>query len=265
MANVQTSATVEVAIDRPIAVVALNRPEVRNAVNETLRADFIAALARVAGDDAVRGVVLTGNGPAFCAGGDIAAMQQNLNAAQGELGFNGWQRQRRLHEAVGALHRLTKPTIAAVNGPAIGLGCDLALCCDFIIAAEHASFAMSFILRGLVPDGGGLYFLPRRIGLARAKELIFTGRRVDAQEALAMGMIDRVTKPATLVTEARAWAAEVSGGSTVALALAKEILNKTFELADEDVFALGRQAQAVCYTTEEHREAVKAFLAKTQR
>lgn len=265
MANVQTSATVEVAIDGPIAVVALNRPEVRNAVNETLRADFIAALARVAGDDAVRGVVLTGNGPAFCAGGDIAAMQQNLNAAQGELGFNGWQRQRRLHEAVGALHRLTKPTIAAVNGPAIGLGCDLALCCDFIIAAEHASFAMSFILRGLVPDGGGLYFLPRRIGLARAKELIFTGRRVDAQEALAMGMIDRVTKPATLVTEARAWAAEVSGGSTVALALAKEILNKTFELADEDVFALGRQAQAVCYTTEEHREAVKAFLAKTQR
>ncbi|MGA8157003.1 MAG: enoyl-CoA hydratase/isomerase family protein [Rhodoplanes sp.] len=265
MANVQTSSTVETAIDGPIAVVALNRPEVRNAVNETLRAEFIAALARVAGDDAVRGVVITGNGPAFCAGGDIAAMQQNLNAAPGELAFNGWRRQRRLHEAVGALHRLTKPTIAAVNGPAIGLGCDLALCCDFIIAAEHASFAMSFILRGLVPDGGGLYFLPRRIGLARAKELIFTGRRVDAQEALAMGMVDRVTNSATLLAEARAWAAELSGGSTAALALAKEILNKTFELSDEDVFALGRQAQAVCYTTDEHREAVKAFLAKAQR
>jgi len=265
MANVQTSSTVETAIDGPIAVVALNRPEVRNAVNETLRAEFIAALARVAGDDAVRGVVITGNGPAFCAGGDIAAMQQNLNAAPGELAFNGWRRQRRLHEAVGALHRLTKPTIAAVNGPAIGLGCDLALCCDLIIAAEHASFAMSFILRGLVPDGGGLYFLPRRIGLARAKELIFTGRRVDAQEALAMGMVDRVTNSATLLAEARAWAAELSGGSTAALALAKEILNKTFELSDEDVFALGRQAQAVCYTTDEHREAVKAFLAKAQR
>jgi len=218
MANAQTSSTVEIAIDGAIAVVALNRPEVRNAVNETLRAEFIAALARVAGDDGVRGVVITGNGPAFCAGGDIAAMQQNLNAAQGELAFNGWRRQRRLHEAVGALHRLTKPTIAAVNGPAIGLGCDLALCCDFIIAAEHASFAMSFILRGLVPDGGGLYFLPRRVGLARAKELIFTGRRVDAREALAMGMIDRVTTSATLLAEARAWAAELGTGSTTAAA-----------------------------------------------
>lgn len=265
MANVQTSPTVEIAIDSAIAVVALNRPEVRNAVNETLRAEFVAALARVAADDAVRGVVITANGPAFCAGGDIAAMQQNLNAPQGELAFNGWRRQRRLHEAVGALHRLTKPTIAAVNGPAIGLGCDLALCCDLIIAAENASFAMSFIKRGLVPDGGGLYFLPRRVGLARAKELIFTGRRVDAQEALAMGMVDRVTNSATLLAEARAWAAELSGGSTAALALAKEILNKTFELSDEDVFALGRQAQAVCYTTDEHREAVKAFLAKAQR
>jgi enoyl-CoA hydratase/carnithine racemase len=265
MANAQTSSTVDVAIDGPVAVIAFNRPEVRNAVNESLRADFIAALARVAGDDAVRAVVVTGNGPAFCAGGDIAAMQQNLNAAPGELGFNGWRRQRRLHEAVGGLHRLTKPTIAAVNGPAIGLGCDLALCCDFIVAAQTASFAMSFILRGLVPDGGGLYFLPRRVGLARAKELIFTGRRVDAQEALAMGMIDRITDAETLLAEARAWAAELGGGSSTALALAKEILNKTFELSDEDVFALGRQAQAVCYTTEEHREAVKAFLAKTKR
>ena len=151
-------------------MIALNRPEMRNAVNETLRAELVAAIDAVAGDDAVRAVVLTGNGPAFCAGGDITAMQQSLNAPAGELGFNGWQRQRRLHEAVGALHRLTKPTIAAVNGPAVGLGCDLALCCDFIFAAERASFAVSFILSGLIPDGGGLYFLPRRVGLARAKE-----------------------------------------------------------------------------------------------
>jgi enoyl-CoA hydratase/carnithine racemase len=238
---------------------------VRNAVNETLRAELVAAIEAVAGDDGVRAVVLTGNGPAFCAGGDIAAMQQNLSASAGELGFNGWRRQRRLHEAVGALHRLTKPTIAAVNGPAVGLGCDLALCCDFILAAERGSFAMSFILRGLIPDGGGLYFLPRRVGLARAKELIFTGRRIEPQEALAIGLVDRVTNSATLLAEARAWANELGQGSIAALALTKEILNKTFELGDEEVFALGRQAQAICYTTDEHREAVKAFLAKTTR
>ena len=265
MASVQTSSTLDIAIDGPVAVIALNRPEMRNAVNEILRTELVAALARVAGDDAIRALVITGNGPAFCAGGDIAAMQQNLNAAAGELAFNGWRHQRRLHEAVGALHRLTKPTIAAVNGPAVGLGCDLALCCDFIVAAERASFAMSFILRGLVPDGGGLYFLPRRVGLARAKELIFTGRRVEAQEALAVGMVDRVTSSATLLAEARAWAAELSQGSIAALALAKEILNKTFELGDEEVFALGRQAQAICYSTDEHREAVTAFLVKMAR
>ncbi len=265
MANDKTMSTVEVAIDGTVAVLALNRPEVRNAVNEVLRTELVAAIERVAQDDAVRAVVITGNGSAFCAGGDLAVMQQSLQAPAGELAFNGWRRQRRLHQAVGGLHALLKPTIAAVNGPAIGLGCDLAMCCDFVIAAERASFAMSFIHRGLIPDGGGLYFLPRRIGLARAKELIFTGRSVETSEALEIGMIDKVTSAERLVAEARAFASELSQGSPTALALAKEILNRTFELGDEEVFALGRQAQAICYSTAEHRAAVDAFLAKTSR
>jgi enoyl-CoA hydratase/carnithine racemase len=121
---------------------------------------------------------------------------------------------------------------------------------------------MSFILRGLVPDGGGLYFLPRRVGLARAKELIFTGRRAPAQEALAIGLIDRLTSPERLLADACEWAKQLSGGSNVALALSKAILNKTFELDEEQVLALGREAQAICYTTAEHREAVSAFLNK---
>ena len=119
-------------------------------------------------------------------------MKERLAAPAGEIAFTGWQRQKRLHQVVAILHGMGKPTIAAVNGAAAGLGCDLALACDFIIASEAASFAMSFILRGLVPDGGGLYFLPRRVGLVRAKELIFTGRRVAAQEALAIGLADRL-------------------------------------------------------------------------
>jgi enoyl-CoA hydratase/carnithine racemase len=265
MANAQTPSPVDIAIDGTVAVIAFNRPQVRNAVNEALRAALIEALDRVALDDDIRAVVITGNGPAFCAGGDLAAMQQNNAAPAGKRAFNGWRRQRRLHQAVAALHGLTKPTIAAVNGPAMGLGCDLAMCCDFVIAAESASFAMNFLQRGLIPDGGGLYFLPRRVGLTRAKELIFTGRRVEPQEALAIGMIDRLTSSATLLAEARAWADELSRGSATSLALTKEILNRTFELGDEEVFALGRQAQAICYSTDEHREAVAAFLAKSSR
>jgi enoyl-CoA hydratase/carnithine racemase len=160
---------------------------------------------------------------------------------------------------------MPKPVIAAVNGAAAGLGCDMALACDFIVASEGAAFTMSFVKRGLVSDGGGMYFLPRRIGLPRAKDLIFTGRSVDAKEALAIGLADRVTAAATLLSEAAQWARELSQGSSASIALSKAILDRTFETAEEQVFALGREAQAVCYTTQEHQDAVTAFLNKTAR
>ena len=121
---------------------------------------------------------------------------------------------------------------------------------------------MSFILRGLVPDGGGLYFLPRRVGLPRAKELVFSGRCVSAQEALQIGLADRVTTPERLLADARDWARQLSIGSPVALTLAKSILDRSLELGEEEVLALGREAQAICYTTTEHRAAVAAFLEK---
>ena len=255
---------VELSVADGVATIAFNRPEVRNAIDDAMRGEFHAALERVANDEAVRAVVLTGKGPAFCAGGDIAGMQQRLKAPPGDVAFNGWSRQRRTHQGVVMLHNLPKPTIAAVNGAAAGLGCDLALCCDFILASEAASFAMSFILRGLIPDGGGMYFLPRRVGLARAKELIFTGRRVDAKEALAIGLADRITSAATLLADAQAWAAELGRGSGTALALSKSILDQTYELTTDQVLALSREAQAICYTTSEHQAAVTAFLSKTK-
>jgi enoyl-CoA hydratase/carnithine racemase len=169
-------------------------------------------------------------------------------------------RQRRLHETISHLHSLEKPTIAAVNGAAAGLGCDLALCCDFIVASEQAFFTMSYVQRGLIPDGGGLYFLPRRVGLPKAKELIFSARRVQADEALRIGMADRVVPASSLVSEAVQWAAELGGGNSIALSLSKAILDQTFELTAEQAFALGAQAQAICYTTDEHHQAVAAFL-----
>jgi enoyl-CoA hydratase/carnithine racemase len=253
---------VELEIERGVAVARLNRPEVRNAIDDKTRAELQAILDRAATDVDIKALVLTGNGPAFCAGGDISAMQQRLKSPPGQLGGGGWLRQRRLHGMIGALHTLEKPTIAAVNGAAAGLGMDMALCCDFIVAAEPAFFIMSYVQRGLIPDGGGLYFLPRRVGLPKAKELIFSGRRVQADEALRLGLADRVVPLNELVSTAVEWAAELGGGNGTALALSKAILDQTFELTADQAFSLGAQAQAICYTTDEHQAAVAAFLKR---
>lgn len=246
-----------------IATLTLNRPDKRNAMSDDMRSQFIAALERVAADKAVRALVLTGAGKGFCAGGDISGMQKRMNAPAGEVAFNGWHRQQRVHHAQSLLFTMPKPVVAAVNGAASGLGADTALACDFIVASEWASFSWSYIHRGIIPDGGGMYFLPRRVGLVKAKELIFTGRKVDADEALSLGIVDRKAKADTLLADARAWAAELSQGSSTALALGKTILNQSFELSAQQVFAQGSQAQGICYTSSEHRQAVEAFLAKS--
>ena len=256
---------VELTVEDKVAIVTFNRPEVRNAINDALRAELVVLLERVAADEGVRAVVLTGKGKAFCAGGDISGMKERLKAPVGQVAFNGWRRQGQTHKSVALLHGMPKVVIAAVNGAAAGLGCDMALACDFILASEQAVFTMSFVKRGLVSDGGGMYFLPRRVGLPRAKELIFTGRLVDAKEALAIRLADRVTSPDMLIADAVAWARELSQASSTSIAFSKAILDRTFESTEEQIFALGREAQAVCYTTAEHRDAVTAFLEKTAR
>jgi len=254
---------IDLQVSRGIATLTFNRPDKRNAMSDDMRMEFIDALESVAADKAIRALVLTGAGKGFCAGGDIAGMEKRMNAPTGEIAFNGWHRQQRVHRTQSLLHTMPKPVIAAVNGAASGLGADTALACDFIIASEWASFTWSYIHRGIVPDGGGMYFLPRRVGLARAKELIFSGRKVEIDEALALGIVDRRVAAAELVAAAQAWAAELSKGSGTALALTKTILNQTFELPAQQVFAQGSQAQGICYTSTEHRESVLAFLAKS--
>jgi len=246
-----------------VATITLNRPEKRNAMSDDMRSEFIEALGAVAADPRIKALVLTGAGKGFCAGGDISGMQRRMSAPAGEIAFNGWRRQQRVHHAQALLHTMPKPVIAAVNGAASGLGADTALACDFIIASEWASFTWSYINRGLVPDGGGMYFLPRRVGLPKAKELIFTGRQVRADEALALGIVDRKTGADALLDDAQAWAVELSKASSTAMALTKTILNQSFELSSHDVFAQGSQAQGICYTSSEHRACVEAFLAKS--
>jgi enoyl-CoA hydratase/carnithine racemase len=251
--------------DGGVAVATLNRPEVLNAVDGPMRAELAQVVERVGHDDGIRALILTGAGRGFCAGGDIKAMESRLGAPPGSIADHGWRRQRQLHHTIMRLHGLEKVTIAAVNGPAAGLGADLALCCDFIIASDVASFVMSFVLRGLVPDGGGMYFLPRRVGLARAKELILTGRRLDGAEMLAMGIADRIVSPANLLPEAIHWAREVSQHSPTAVALAKSILDGAFEHTLEDTLAAGAQAQAIAYTTDAHHASVKEFMERSRR
>lgn len=254
---------IELQVADGIATLTLNRPEKRNAISDAMRSELTSALQSLARDAGVRALVLTGSGKGFCAGGDVEGMRRRMEAPAGEVGFNGWSRQQHVHHTVSLLFDMPKPTIAAVNGAAAGLGADMAMSCDFVIASEEASFTWSYIKRGLIPDGGGMYFLPRRVGLARAKELIFSGRRVDADEALALGLADRLSKRDVLVDDAHSWAAELSHGSRAALALGKSILNKSFEMTAEQVFAQGSQAQAICYTTNEHRQSVMDFLNKT--
>ena len=254
---------IELKVVNGIATLYLNRPEKRNAMSDDMRSEFIEALEMVSADKSIRALVLTGNGKGFCAGGDISGMERRMNAHTGEIAFNGWHRQQRVQYAVALLHTMPKPTIAAVNGSASGLGADTALACDFIIASEGANFTWSYINRGLIPDGGGMYFLPRRVGLVKAKELIFSGRKVSLDEAAQIGIVDKITTAASLVADAQAWAKELSKGSTTALALGKTILNQTFETSAVQVFAQGSQAQGICYTSSEHRESVLDFLEQS--
>lgn len=245
-----------------IATVVLNRPEKRNALDDGMREELLAALRGLADDKSVRAVVITGTGKAFCAGGDIAAMRERAQAPLGELAFNGWSRQQKTHQVVAFLHTLPKPVVAAVNGAATGLGADIALSCDFVVAGEAASFAWNYVLRGLIPDGGGMYFLPRRVGLSKARHLIYSGRTISAAEAQRIGVVDQLVPQDSLLEQARAFIRDCTQGSASAIALSKSILNKSFEMDAEAVFAQGSQAQAICYTSTEHRQSIAAFLEK---
>ena len=261
----KTKSLIDVSQKNGIAIVKLNRPEKRNAINDEMRNAIIDMLLEINIEDTVKAVVITGVGTVFCAGGDIGGMRDRLKAPRGKVGFNGWRRQKQTHRLIATVHHMDKPVIAAVNGAASGLGCDLAFACDFVMGGSSASFSMAYLKRGLIPDGGGLYFLPRRVGIARAKELIFSARTVESDEALEIGLADRIIDDGRLVTDAVAWAQSLCSGPTSAIALSKSILNRSVDLSLETVFALGSEAQSICYASDEHHDAVTAFLNKSSR
>lgn len=242
-----------------VATVTLNRPQVLNAFSTPMQRELASAIGRLADDTDVRAVVLTGAGRAFCAGGDIGEMEGAADPTPLE---SRNKLHRMLTSVLMPLVQLEKPVIAAVNGAAVGAGMNLALAADIIVAAEHARFSQVFVKVGLVPDTGGLYLLTRLIGLNRAKELCFTGRTVDAPEALHMGLVNQVVPTAELLPRAHALARELAAGATAAIGLTKSLLNMAptatlAEMAEFESYAL-----AVVLATEDHREGIRAFREK---
>lgn len=242
-----------------VATIALNRPEARNALVLPMRPELEDAIDRVRTDDEIRVVIVTGNGGAFCAGGDVKSMGASDNA-----GPAGKHRVDRIHPWLFQLIDLQKPVISAVDGPAFGAGCNLALAADFVLATPRAKFCEVFGRIGLVPDFGGFYLLPRIVGLQKAKELIFTARVVGADEAKELGMVYEVVPQDELMAEAHKLAARFLQASTDAIGIAKRALNRSFNLDYHSLAEMEAFGQATLFSTDYHKEAVRRFGAKQQ-
>ncbi|MES2187394.1 MAG: enoyl-CoA hydratase/isomerase family protein [Pseudomonadota bacterium] len=238
------------------AILTLNRPRQRNALDDDLRAALAEAIAAVRDDASVKAVVLAGAGGHFCAGGDVKAMAAQPDGA-GSV-FLPRQRMQALQRWFDTLVDLEKPVIAAVEGAAFGAGLSLALAADFVLAAPGAVFSAVFARVGLVPDAGAMYLLPRAVGLSRAKELVFTGREVSAQEAADIGLAHAVSQ-GDVRADALALAARFHAAPTEALGLAKAVMNRAFETERGSIYAQEALAQAVCRQSAFHQDAVQRF------
>ncbi len=238
-------------------LVTLNRPERRNAFDLDVRKAIAEAVFTARDTTDVKAVVLTGSGGCFCAGGDL----KSLRAEERSI-YEDRDRIRRLHPWFRELVNLEKPVIAAVEGPAFGAGFNLALACDFILGAPSARFCAVFARIGLVPDLGGFFLLPRIVGLQRAKELVFSAREVAAEEALRLGILYAIHPAEKLLEEALALAARFEQASTEALGMAKNVLNRSFNLDQDTLAELESYAQALARHTDYHKDAVARFLTK---
>ncbi|MFB6814229.1 enoyl-CoA hydratase/isomerase family protein [Streptomyces sp. NPDC056347] len=246
--------------DNGVLRITLNRPEAMNAVTWEQRERVIALLADASADPAVRAVVLTATGRGFCAGADL----RGTAPASGERVPGDVARTIRLgaQRLIGAVLDCEKPVVAAVNGTAAGIGAHLAFACDLVLAAESARFIEVFVRRGLVPDGGGAYLLPRLIGPQRAKELMFFGDALPAAEAERIGLVNRVVPDEELAKTATEWAQRLAEGPTRAIALAKQLVNASMENDRSTAFAAEAAAQEINMTTRDAQEGVASFVER---
>lgn len=240
-----------------IATVTLNRPEARNALNLAMREELEAALRALGDEPTVRVLIVRGAGEHFCAGGDVKFMQAHPMSAP-----EGRARVEAMNRAVGALVYFRTPTIAMVDGFAVGAGCNLALACDLVVASDRARFGEVFARIGLIPDGGGIYLLPRRVGLAKAKELVFTADVLDAAEAERIGLVNRVVPAAELEARTRELARRIADGPPRVHAMAKSLLNRSLDLDLDATLAWEALAQGMMIASADHREGLAAFFEK---
>lgn len=242
-----------------VATLTMSRPEARNALSGEMKDAFAAAIPALAQDPAVRAIVLTGAGGAFCAGGDLRGML----AVRDQMDVEGWRR--RMHDVqpwMRALVELDKPLIAAVDGVAYGAGFSLALMADFVIASPRARFCMSFMKVGLVPDFAAMYTLPRVVGVQRARELMLSAREVGADEALTLGIAMEVVPADGLLARATALARSFTGASPLTASLIKRELGMSLATGLATTLAAEADHQALCFQSIYHVKAVNAFLDK---
>lgn len=243
-----------------VAVLTLNRPERLNALGDTLREDLQDAVTRASEDPEVRVMILTGAGRGFCSGGDVKAMNERRESGGGRPVMDKVAPGRDL--TVQALRDAPKPVLAAVNGAAAGAGMNVALCCDIRLASTAAKFSQAFVRRGLHPDWGGTYFLPRIVGTAKACELIFTGEVIDAQEALRLGIVSSVHAPEDLMPATFALARRIADGPPIAIRLAKRAIYHNLEADLRQSLEFETYAQNICQETEDAAEGIRAFVEK---
>lgn len=242
-----------------IGSITLNRPERMNAIDLRTIVELDHVIERATNRPSVRCLLITGNGRAFSAGADV---KEWGGGGGDDPDGDGWVP--RMHRVMARLHRLPKPVIAAVNGVAVGAGCDLALVADLRIASTAARFGQAYVRVGYCPDAGGSYLLPQLIGPTRAAELIFTGRIIDAPEADRLGLLNALVEPDALLTTARDLAIRLAKGPTVAIGLAKENIRLNRNLAFEDALRNERRAGERCGMTEDSREGLRAANEKRE-
>src|SRR5688500_10927313 len=246
-----------------VAVLTLNRPDRLNAMSTPMLDGLLEALPRLAGDESVGVVVLTGAGRGFCAGGDVKAMAAGREFDDGTLEVKAQGLRRRM-EVSRLLHEMPKPTIAMVRGAAAGAGLSLALACDLRIAADSARFATAFARVGYSGDFGGSWFLTQLVGTAKARELYYTAEILDAQQALALGVVNRVVPDARLEEETLTLAGKLARGPRVALRYMKRNMNAAESGTLKDSLDLEAWHHTRTGFTDDHKEAAKAFVDKRE-
>jgi enoyl-CoA hydratase/carnithine racemase len=249
--------------DGPIVTLTLNAPDKRNAISTFADCDaVVAAVHRVNRDRGVRAVILTGAGTAFCAGGDLKAMRDRRGIIEGSHADLRENYRRGVQAMANALYDCDAPTIAAVNGPAIGLGLDVACMCDMRIASEKASFAESFVKVGIVPGDGGAWLLPRVVGMSVACEMSFTGDVLTPQEAKEVRLVSRVVPHDELMDAARALAGRIAANPPEMVRMTKRLLREGQHTRLSTLLEMSAAFQALAHSTEDHKEAVGAMLEK---